>query len=111
MNSVLLTEIDYNEEQNLTENLVSASAETESWGGSDLGRNPEDRCDLPEALNRKEGHGSLSLKAGMHCNVSHFPIGLVITSYMQPISFIAFLLVSLVVLHPAKGRIQEQLSP
>ena len=50
-------------------------------------------------------------KAGMNCNVSHFPIGLVITSYMQPISFIAFLLVSLVVLHPAKGRIQEQLSP
>ena len=40
LNSVLLTEIDYNEEQNLTENLVSASAETESWGGSDLGRNP-----------------------------------------------------------------------
>ena len=45
-----------------------------SWGCSDLGSNPEDRCDLPEALNRKEGHGSLSLKAGMHCNVSHFPL-------------------------------------
>ena len=85
LNSVLLTEIDYNEEQNLTENLVSASAETESWGGSDLGRNPEDRCDLPEALNRKEVHGSnftpkKEKKAGMNCNVSHFPIGLVITS-------------------------------
>ena len=35
-----LTEIAFNQEQNLTENLVSASAETESWGGSDLGRNP-----------------------------------------------------------------------
>ena len=37
-----------------------------SWGGSDLGRNPGDKGNLAETLNRQESHGSLSLKAGMH---------------------------------------------
>ena len=34
-----LTETAFNQEQNLSENSVSAIAVTESWGGSDLGRN------------------------------------------------------------------------
>ena len=36
----LLTETAFNEEQNLSEKSVSAIAVTESWAGSDLGRNP-----------------------------------------------------------------------
>ena len=35
-----LTETAFTQEQNLSENSVSAIAVTESWGGSDLGRNP-----------------------------------------------------------------------
>ena len=35
-----LRETAFNQEQNLAENSVSAIAVTESWGGSDLGRNP-----------------------------------------------------------------------
>ena len=35
-----LRETAFNQEQNLSENSVSAIAVTESWGGSDLGRNP-----------------------------------------------------------------------
>ena len=35
-----LTETAFNQAQNLSENSVSAIAVTESWGGSDLGRNP-----------------------------------------------------------------------
>ena len=35
-----LTETAFNQEQNLSENSLSAIAVTESWGGSDLGRNP-----------------------------------------------------------------------
>ena len=35
-----LTETALNQAQNLSENSVSAIAVTESWGGSDLGRNP-----------------------------------------------------------------------
>ena len=34
-----LTETAFNQEQNLSENSLSAIAVTESWGGSDLGRN------------------------------------------------------------------------
>ena len=35
-----LTENAFTQEQNLSENSGSAIAVTESWGGSDLGRNP-----------------------------------------------------------------------
>ena len=35
-----LTETAFNQGHNLSENSVSAIAVTESWGGSDLGRNP-----------------------------------------------------------------------
>ena len=68
----LLKEIAFNQEQNLTENLVSATAVTESWGGSDLGRNLLDRGGFAEDRNRQEFHESLSLKGGMHFSVSFF---------------------------------------
>ena len=35
-----LTETAFNQEQNLSENSLSAIAVTESWGGTHLGRNP-----------------------------------------------------------------------
>ena len=35
-----LTETAFNQEQNISENSVSAIAVTESWGGTHLGRNP-----------------------------------------------------------------------
>ena len=35
----LLIKTAFNQEQNLSENSLSAIAVTESWGGSDLGRN------------------------------------------------------------------------
>lgn len=35
-----LTETAFNQEQTLSDNSVSKVALTESWGGSDLGRNP-----------------------------------------------------------------------
>ena len=35
-----LAETAFHQEQNLSENSVSAIGVTESWGGSDLGRNP-----------------------------------------------------------------------
>ena len=35
-----LAETAFHQEQNLSENSVSAMAVTEAWGGSDLGRNP-----------------------------------------------------------------------
>ena len=43
-------------------------------GEAMMGRNPEDRGDSAEAQNRQEGHGSISLKAGMHSGVSIFHI-------------------------------------
>ena len=38
----LLTDTAFNQEPNLSKNSVSAIAVTESWGGSDLGRNPSE---------------------------------------------------------------------
>ena len=35
-----LRETAFNQEHNLSENSITAIAVTESWGGSDLGRNP-----------------------------------------------------------------------
>ena len=67
-----LTETAFNQEPNLSENSVSAIAVTESWGGSDLGRNPLDRGGFAEDLNRQEVHESLSSKGGMHFSVSFF---------------------------------------
>ena len=68
-----LTETAFNQEPNLSENSVSAIAVTESWGASDLGRNPLDRGCFAEDVNRQEVHESLSSKGGMHFSVSFFP--------------------------------------
>ena len=68
-----LTETAFNQEPNLSENSVSAIPVTESWGASDLGRNPLDRGCFAEDVNRQEVHESLSSKGGMHFSVSFFP--------------------------------------
>ena len=80
------------QELNLSENSGSAIAVTESWGGSDLGRNPSGQGLFCQRVNRQEVHESLSSKGGMHFSVSFFPICYIVSSENADALFHYFLL-------------------
>ena len=67
-----LIEASFNQEQNLSENLVSAIDVTESWGDTHLGRNPSGYGLFCRRCKRQEVHGSLSFKGGRHFSVFFF---------------------------------------
>ena len=70
-----LTEFAFNQEQSLRENILNSVATNVDPGEAMIWeKNPEDRDHLTDALNRQEGHVSLSLKAGIHFSVTFFPI-------------------------------------
>ena len=60
------------QEQNLSQNSLSAIDVTEYWGGSDLGRNPSGYGLFCRRCKRQEVHESLSLTGGMHFSVFFF---------------------------------------
>ena len=107
-----LIEASFNQEQNLSENLVSAIDVTESWGGTHLGRNPSGYGLFCRRCKRQEVHGSLSFKGGRHFSVFFFSRSFRLSLVkMQRFSFLSFVLVSFALFLPAKIMIQQQLSP